>query len=568
MKQFSLAVSAIGFVLFLSVSFSAEGFAAPTVQDDALALVNGEPILFADFVAYAAAFHSSAGASEGRVAAADPSALLQRIINAKLIQQEARIIGLDELPEVAQQFQTARRALIKQMVIEKRLEPISTGEPAVADAFFRQAVRQVEMESALFSTIESATAFSDAIENGIDFQFLAEKMQKQGQVDKVEAPAFLDFNSLLPPAQAMLAEQEVGFVSSPLAVGSGFVVLHWLAERFPENEEMLALAADQALQLRRQVELQKYTEELRSQYSTINQKVLDSLDYGAESSGLDELESDSRSVATIQGGEAITVAELTSKLKEKFFHGFKTAVVQNKVNEEILGVLDRLILERATGLETKRLGIEERPEFQRRLLAREESLLFGVFISKVITPDLEISEEELRAHYDRHRGDYSTPEMMNVAGLGFRRRDDAEAALEKLRQGADLQWMRANSTGQIDPATDPDALDFDGKWLALPTLPQELRDAVAGAQAGDLRFFQDSNDHSYAILIRATKPSETQDYAQVRDSILGTVGAGKQKEALESWFAAARDASEIEILVDVTELKRRLGLSAEEGEEA
>ena len=46
--------------------------------------------------------------------------------------------------------------------------------------------------------------------------------------------------------------------------------------------------------------------------------------------------------------------------------------------------------------------------------------------------------------------DYATPEMMNIDGLGFERREDAEAALEKLRQGADLEWMRANAPVYFD----------------------------------------------------------------------------------------------------------------------
>ena len=326
------------------------------------------------------------------------------------------------------------------------------------------------------------------------------------------------------------------------------------------------MAGDQALQIRRQGELEKYSEALRSEYALVNESLRDSLDYEDEDIDLEALRSDSRVIVEIKGGEAVTVGELTVRLGKKFFHGFKAAAEQKRVNEEIPGMLDHLILERATRIESQRLGIEERPEFRRRALTLEERVLFGVFVSKVITANLEISDDELRAHYEDHRSDYTTPEMMNIDGLGFRRRGDAEVALEKLRQGADLQWMRGNATGQVDPETDSSALRFEGRWMAVPALPEEVRQAVAGAAPGDFRFFEAVNGYAYVLLVRAIEAPGIREYEQVRDSILEQVGNRKRQEALDSWLLAAREASDIEIVLDGDDLKRRLGLKEREEE--
>src|SRR5512145_436645 len=103
MRQIFMSVAIVIALVFL---FPAGGNALPPATDlpkvggkPVLARINGEPLLLEEFERELAGLHSGASDNAPRPLS-KPSVLLERLINAKLVLQEARNIGLDALPEV------------------------------------------------------------------------------------------------------------------------------------------------------------------------------------------------------------------------------------------------------------------------------------------------------------------------------------------------------------------------------------------------------------------------------------------------------------------------------------
>jgi hypothetical protein len=268
-------------------------------------------------------------------------------------------------------------------------------------------------------------------------------------------------------------------------------VVRLIEIRYPDDPEARELAEQQALRVRQEAALAAYTDEMRTSYAKIDREIVDSLDFDSEVEGLERMRNDNRIVAEIMGAEPVTVAELTERVEKKFYHGVKGAIERNRVNSEVYGILDRVILERAALLEAERLGLESTESYRSSRKRLEDRVLFSKFMAKVVNPEIKLEEDELKTYHAEHAGDYTSLETIRLESLAFHARDDAEAALAKLRQGADPKWMRANADGQVDSETDVNALEFNGRERAVVSLPEGVRNVVEGASAGDVRFYAD-----------------------------------------------------------------------------
>lgn len=554
-----LALAAIALAA-LSVGPAVAQSASVTGSEE-LARVNGETITMNELLHHLGVMHEGMGPAPNVVEAPDPMSLLQRLINVRLVVQEARNIGLAELPEIAGQLEAGRRDLIKRAVIDEQVKDIESADPEQVERLYRDAVREVEVTSVLFPTREAAETFLLSIADGADFDFLAEKMVQAGNASQREEAQSLKAGKLLPQISRALSELEPGGVTPPIQVGGSYTVVKLLEVRFPQDPEARAQAEGQALTVQRELALAEYSQELRERYAAPDRELIESLDYDSSKPGLEALKADQRVLVEIRGGEPISVADLTERIADKFFHGIEHAIERQRVNDEVLGVVDRLILERAVALEAKRLGVEQRATFQSALKAQQGGLIFGTFVSRVINPKVAIENEELEAYYAEHRAEFTTPQMVRIENLVFARREDATAALARLRRGSDMRWMRDRAEGQVDPSAANAGWRFAGTLLALAALPDEVQAVLEGAATGDYRLCEQPDGPFHVLRVIESLAPQPRSFDEVRKEIAGKVFARKRQAILEEWMGKLREASEVEMLVDEKGLRDLLGVA-------
>jgi hypothetical protein len=114
----------------LAAALSA-GAGLPTVKGQpAVATVNGEPVTLAEMMERLGSLHQEAADPAAAPAHPDPMLVLQRIIDARLVVQEARSIGLDQQPEVIDRLAAARLALLKSGVARNAVKNVTAADPA------------------------------------------------------------------------------------------------------------------------------------------------------------------------------------------------------------------------------------------------------------------------------------------------------------------------------------------------------------------------------------------------------------------------------------------------------
>jgi parvulin-like peptidyl-prolyl isomerase len=515
-----------------------------------LATVNGEAITLDEFYQQLAAVHEAAMEGGEKIHKQNPSELLNRLITIKLVLQEARNIGLNELPEVKSTLEAQRRDLLSTLLLKQRARSVGEPDKKDVDRLYAAEVKEYKIRSVLIEKEQDASAFVEAVRAGRGFETVAAEAEAKGSAKGGAEPQTVKAREMLPSVADAVSKLAPGQATSVIRVAQGFTVVKLLEVVLPEDPQARARATKQALKDKQGEALVNYVQVLRDQYTRVNRKVFDALDFEAKEPGFDKLLIDTRVVAEVQGEPPVTVGDLASKIQAKFFHGPARAIEKKRVNAKKAEVLEDILSRRVVLKEALRLKLDQTEEYKNQMGEYSEGILFGTFVQKVIRPEVKIEEAELQKYLEAHARDFSTPEMVRLEALSFIACRDAEQAIGKLRRGADLQWMRANAEGQADPALLEDPNPFGGGLLVLSDLPDDLRAALAGARSGDYRLYEQRGGPCHAVLVREQIPAKPQPLEAVRDEVAVALFNQKSQKAIEDWAAKLRAASEVKVFAD------------------
>jgi parvulin-like peptidyl-prolyl isomerase len=546
MKYFSLVLKTILAVSLLAVTtgFASDQKLPILAGKRVVATVNGDPITLDEFNRELMALHRGV-TEEKKVGRENSLELLKRLVNTKLIIQEAGRIGLDQLPEVKNMVDVFSRVTLRELLAERHVRNIKADEKEV-DRIYKELVKEWKIKSVIIEKEDSAKKMEEEIKAGKNFNEIASKVVAEGMAKGGEEGNFLRRQDLLPQVAGAVTKMEAGSISPIIPVESGFVILKVEEIRYPESQMAKEQAKQEALNLKREKALRDYNDALIKRYVKIDKKILDAIDYEAKEPGFQKFLEDKRVIAEITGEKAITIGELTDYLRQQFYHGIERAIESKKLNERKESTLEEMLYKRVFRKEALRLGIDKTESYKNKVKEYENSVIFGTFVQKVIIPDVKLKEEEVKTYYDEHIKEYTFPEMMKIKSLAFAKRGDAEAATEKLRKGTDFQWLSANVEGQVDKNT-KGLLTFEGKLITIKSLPEGVQRAISRAKSGDFRLYESSDGYFYVLAIQEVVPPKPQPFEDTKKIIAKIIFNNKLKKVVEDWAEKLRGLSEVKI---------------------
>jgi len=508
-----------------------------------VALVNDAPVFLDELVMSAGSATDLAVLREGR-GSTDDLDRLDRLVTIRLVAQEATTMGLADVPEIQMQVDVTSREILREVLIERLVKDVVADTQAV-ERLVREAVREWQTTSVLFQDEAAARRAQLEIAAGAPFADVAARAVAAGLAKVDSDSTYHASGDYLPAIATALAPLRTGEVSPVISLPAGFTVVKVLDIRYPDNPEARAEAEKQVLNEKQIEVLKAHEQEQRRQYVVIDRTVLDGIDYEADQPTLEALLKDDRVVATIEGADALTVADLTDYLQMQFFHGPDRESQRRRMNERKEDALDATLGRRLLNLEARRLGIDRTPAYVDRVTGYRESLLFESFVQKVIAPANKMTEDEVRDYYDDHLAEYAYPAMLRIRGLAFARRGDAESAMRTLREGADFGWLAANAEGRLPDET-PGLLQFTGQPVTIDSMPPGLQNALEGVRSGDFRMYASPEGRYYVLGVQQLIESSPRPYADVRDEIARTLYAEKIQKDLESYADRLRAQSTVE----------------------
>lgn len=484
------------------------------------------------------------GAEEGAAGKKnDATVILQRLVDVRLVVEEARAMGIGELPELRREIAAFETRTEREHLQQKALRGVKA-DPLATERAYHLATKEWKLRSVLFQKEADARTFLGEVASGGAFEAAAERMVKAGNATSGGPAEFHTRAAMLPQVVQALLPLGKGAVTDPIHVGSGWAVMRIEDERFPESAPQLERARAESLAFNQKLALRRYYDGLLARYVKVDRKLVDALDLEASEPGIAALRKDGRVVARIQGAAPVTVGEMTAAIEQRAYHGIEGAIQKKKVNAQKADALDALVSERIVPLEAKRLGIRRTRAFRKAVDGYRESLLFAAFVARAVAPGVKVEESEIRAHYDAHRADFRQSDLYKLESLGFRDAKAAQAALSKLQAGADFRWMRANADGLLKAGEG--SFELDGSTVSASTMPAALREGITGARKGDYRLVADGGKAHVVHVLEVTAPGELP-FEDAKARIQRELVGQRTSAALKEWIAKLRAAKPVKI---------------------
>ena len=500
----------------------------------AVATVNDEPITLEELNQAIGASHAERS-GEKKAGRIDYSAIVNRLVNTKLILLEARNMGIQDLPAVKDMVDSFSNESLMALLLEDQVKDVRAKDDEVEEVY-KESVKEWKIKSVAFGKEDEAKKIAGEMQGNNSFDDIVSKAVAAG-IAKGQAEGFLKDKDLKPAVASLVAKMDVGSVSPVVSVGKDTFMIFKLEEvRYPEELDPEAWKkAEIQVRNRKRIEAARnYLDELKKRYVTINEKLLEDLDYQAEEPGFEKLLQDTRVIAEIKGGEPVTVGDLSRALEQKFYHGVEVAIKNKRINDDKNRVLEDMLEKRLLRKEALSKGLGDTEIYRNRVREYKNKVVFDKFVKMVIVPDIRLKAAELGDYYEKNSDEYTYPEMMRIKSLVFRKKSDAVNALDKLVKGTDFTWLSYNATDQVDRSTEG-LLDFAGKLLTVNSLPEGVRKAVSGAKPGDFRLYASPEGHYYVLYIYHLAPARLQPFEDVKEKIATEVFNNKVKKAVEDY---------------------------------
>ncbi|WP_129126946.1 peptidyl-prolyl cis-trans isomerase [Geomonas oryzae] len=530
----------------ITVLLQAPAF-SPRFAQTPVALVNDDPILMQEFTDALGSIHEGTGSGgDAKAGKKDYQSVLDRLVSARLIIAEGFNMGLDELPEAKKGVSDFSASSLGEILKRRRLEGLKPDQKVV-DRIYQDLVTEWKIRSVKFDKKDDAAKLAEQLKAGGKFDALADQLIDAGKVQGGKEGEWVQPKGLLPQIAQALSGLKGGEVTAVLPVGPAFTLVELQEIRFPKgNNQALEEASQRALELKGNEVLAQYWKDLEKKYVTLHKKVLDKLDFEAPRPGFDKLLKDRRVVAEIRGEKPITVGDLAAAIRGKFFHGIGEAIKIKKVNEGKVPALEDMLLARVFRMEAMKQGIDRSDEYKNANKKYRDSIVFGMFIDKVVVPEIKVTNGEVEDYYRAHVADYSSPEMIKLKELVFAKSEDAESAAEKLRKGAEFQWLSANAAGQV-PAGSDGRLEFgDTPWITKKLAP-EVQLALAGAKGGDFRLYTSPEGYCYVLAVQDVIPAKPAPLDSARKEIAKKLYGEKVNKSIEVWGEKLRKAYQVKL---------------------
>jgi len=528
-------------------------------SDMPVAEVDQEPIRLAAFAGdLRASYREITGDTPNVRPEQVAQSLLQRLTAIRLIEFEARNIGLDQTDSIKKQVDAYAEKTLLYALLNNQLEGMKVDEKE-ADKLYKQISLQGKLDSYRFSKEEDAVALLKAVKEGKKFKPLIDQAVQKGQAVKEDQPGFIKFKDLISQVATDASEMKIGDISKIYRKADGYIIFQLMDRQFVEDPAALQFARKTIWDSQVAKKGDKYIADLIKSTVTYNKKAKEDLDFELIKKKNPEIKlgealapllKDKRVLATVKGAEppTLSVADLANKLNSTFYHGTDIALVPGEVNTKKEQILTDTLFRMSGKVVATSLKLNETSDYRMKVVEFERKTLFDNFMQKVVVPDIKLTEDDIQKYYEEHKDQYSTPMMIKVKSLPFYKEKDAQNALKKMQGGSDFKWVSSNSEGRVN-VENKDLLTFDNNILSITTLPEDIQSKAKDYKTGDAIIYPDPGKFFYVLYFEQVYPAQPKPYDQVRSEMRQLVFQKKVEESLDQWVGRLKEAYKTQVFL-------------------
>jgi peptidyl-prolyl cis-trans isomerase C len=527
-------------LLALSCLLAFHGCASVPREGAVLAVVDSEPITEADLrYSLSIAHRREDLSSAGNL---NLSEYVRKLVDDRLIINEARTAGMDKYPEVQKAVKAyVLRESVVQLHEEEVVQKVSVTEKDIKD-YYGKNYEKFRLGLIELKSKEEAEDVSRLLLEGGDFKEFARKYSLQS-LRKDNGNIVLTRKAVLPEFEKVISALQPQEVSDAVKVGDRWYIVKLLGREEPPEKEFEHAKGSLERAVRRQKEQERGDEYLNflRERAVIKKdgELLSQIRLVCESKEMEKCKKDKRTLAEADD-EVLTVGDLI-KIAGPSFSQSPENIVNNWIDCK---VVDH---------EALRRHYEKGADMKEMVRRYEDQLLKGTFIKKIIMPRIVVTDEKLREYYSKNQDSFLKPVRYKIRQITVKSMDEAREILDNLRAGADFAWVARNKS--IDAAASKGG---DAGWFRREELPKSFSEIADTVNIGDLSPVV-KLDLSYTIFrIEEKTPKEPEAFDEVKDAVVRAYVGGEVNNLLDKYVTQLKADANIEMHDDeIRNIERR-----------
>ena len=498
-------------------------------KEKVLAVVDGEPITEADLKYSLNIAHRKEDLSQAGTL--NLSQYVQKMVDDRLIIEEAMRMNLDQLPEIQKAIQAyILRESVVRLHDDEITKKISVTEKDITDNYKKYYERFtlgiIEMKSE-----DEARDILDQLKKGGNFSELAEKYSTHPS-GKDGGEIVFTRNAMPSYMEKVVTGMKPGEFSDVITAMNRFYIIKLINRKEPPDEELNKVSGgiERALKkLKEKERSEEYLKYLRDRANIkVDHELLSSINLKGDKEEIEKWSKDERALAEVDGS-VLTVAEFVAMAMP---YSRKTGedVINNWIDFK---VIDHEALSR---------HYENTPDLRKMIYRYENQLLKNAFIKRVVIPKIEISDKALEDYYSSHQKDFMKPASFRIQQITVKSMDEAEDILNSLQNGADFSWLAKKKS--IDSAASKGG---DAGWLSEPELQEPLRKAVGSLKVGEISPIVKTDSLFMIVRLQGKVGEAAEEFNKVKDAVYRAYFEDQISSLSDKYVAEHKVGARIEI---------------------
>ena len=531
------------FLFTLAILLAACAFAAPSSPaDTVVAVVNGDTISFHAIENELIRLHSAAAASgEMQVKNFDVERLVQKLINDRLLAQDARNLGLDQDSAVVSDVKDFRESLAVRALMAHAIPDTFTAGAADVRAQYKDDFRAYDLQ--LISVADSlrAAKIADSIRAGISMDSLALRNSCDAYLAQAGHAGKQPLYAAPPAAQALLRSAKAGDLFGPLNLWQlrTIIRVQRIEEADPSGLDSVRSFVEQRVIRRKQ----------EAALRALVNRLRHDIPVAVDSAKIDTLLACLRTGREVPDDPVVRIGSdrvLTlSALRHKYLYR-----MGQQPGRDAHIVLAETVDDHVSSLLLRESAARERWDTSRTIVssvqAFEDSLLVFAYLSDIVAPTVSVTDSLVEAYYRDHAKLFHKPDRVRTATLTRATLAEANEDYTAVQSGSEFAWLARRHS--VDDAKDRGGLR---DWLRADQMPAVLRAVLDSVQIGGVTPPMPADSAFMIVQLVDRKPGELEPLTAVAPRIRQMLQQRGQLDAINRTISALRKTAQIDLHQDV-----------------
>lgn len=489
--------------------------------------------------------------------------LLDSIIIDRLLIQAAYEKGIDKLEELSRVVLANRDKFLIDVLLKRKIT--DKAEPTEADLkdFYNHLEYKVKVSHILVDNLDTAQMLLDRIKNGENFEMLAYKYSKDPSAKRNKGDlGYFTWGAMVDEFQEAAFSMEPGEVSPPVKTRYGYHIIK-LVDKIPNDErtDYKSMRSQLVEMVRRYKQNQlgeKYFNEIKEKYRvTIDTATCNYLLHKREviyppvllktlpknDFDLEQLDRNERELvlATWNGGQ-MTVSEYLNLANKTVPRNVRPDFDDY---DSLATIIFRLKLNDVLVMEALKEGIDNDPEFHRKMKLFKELAMAEIMRDDSLPKPPPPDEATIRKYYDDHPDEFTVPAKVYIHEILLSDELKAKKLKKELKSFEDFKQAAMDMTERVGKRIGGGDLGYiQRRWF--PELFDEAWKTPIGGIAGPI-----PTEGKYSLIYVVDKiDAQLKDYLGMKRDIVQKLTKQQEEEALAQWVEERKKTTKVVVYDD------------------